>query len=281
MNHRDDEVARLQRLVYGADSTADERRRAAEELHELAQATDAAARPSPGSADIADSAGGTGSTDGGATPAHAAASSPTADVDDPPAPGAEAGFGRRLAIRVGVAGGAAALVLGIVAGWQLSQLDGGDVADADALTAPTESAGPRLQADALAAMPVAAETLAARVFLRAAVPEDRPDLPGLREGAGMVPGNGPREFRLLATRADGIRFFAARDVDELCLFYVTPVSGPEGVTASGTCTRGGRFPNEGLRLSGSGSSGTESVDATWRPDGSLQIGVITGAPPGE
>lgn len=279
MNHPDDEVARLQRLVYGADSTTDERRRAAEELHELAKATDATARPSPAEAGDPDPTDASGSADGAATAADTASSSP-AGAGDPP-PGDDPGRGRRLAIRIGVAAGVVALILGIVAGWQLGQLNGADAADADALTAPTGSAGPRLQADVLAAMPVAAETLAARVFLRAAVPEDRPDLPGLREGAGMVPGNGPREFRLLATRADGIRFFAARDVDELCLFYVTPVSSPEGVTAIGTCTRGGRFPSEGLRLSGSGGGGAESVDATWRPDGSLEIGVITEAPPGE
>jgi hypothetical protein len=272
----EDEVARLQRLVYGADSTPDERRRATEQLQTLATATDAAADPSPDAGER-EHPGGDASSSAGTQTAHAARR-------DSPAPDDEPGRGRRIAIRIGIVAGAAALVLGIVAGWQLAQLSGADAADAGpsaALTAvPTESAGPRLQADVLAAMPVAAHTLAARVFLRPAVPEDTPDYPGESVAPRYTPGGGPLEFRRLATRADGTTFFAARDGEDLCLVIVF-VPEPDSISSMGTCTESGRFPNEGLQLSGSAGPGTESVDATWRPDGSIQIGVITGAPPGE
>jgi hypothetical protein len=281
MNHpHGNDVAHLQRIAYGADSTPEERQRAADELRTLATATDAPAGLSPSP----EAAGVTGATDGPRNPGGASgpagsgsAASATAAADAPaPASADEPGAGRRLAIRIGVVAGAAALVVGVGAGWQLARLDGADAADS-AAPAPATSPGPRLQADVLAAMPVATETLAARVFLREAVAEDAPDLPGLLDGTGLTPDGGPPEFRLLATRADGTRFFAARDGDELCLFVLFT---PEPSTTR-ACTEGGRFPTEGLRLVASAERGRDSVDATWRPDGSLQIGTITGAPPGE
>lgn len=277
MNQPDDEVVRLQRLVYGADATPDDRRRAAEQLQALARVPDAAARTSPdGSGNRpADVAGGDESLDVNAHEAEAAAARSSAAASDD-----EPRRGRRLAVRIGVVAGAAALVLGVAGGWQLAQLSGADAAADGAPTVPTGSPGPRLQADVLAAMPVAAETLAARVFLRPAMPEDTPAIPTELIGPLATPGAAPPEFRLLATRADGTRFYAARDGADLCLFIVfAPV--PDGISTMGSCTDGGRFPNDGLQLGGSGGPGTESVDATWRPDGSLQIGVITGAPPGE
>jgi hypothetical protein len=268
--HDDDDVAHLQRLAYGADSTPEERHRAVDELRTLATATDATASLSP----PPDPAGATGATGGAVDPGGAPApagsgTAASASADEP-------GAGRRLAIRIGVITGAAALVVGVVAGWQLGRLDGADAADSGA-PAPATSPGPRLQADVLAAMPVATETLAARVFLREAVAEDAPDLPGLLDGTGLTPDGGPPEFRLLASRADGTRFFAAHDGDELCLFVLFT---PEPSTTR-VCTDDGRFPVEGLRLVASAESGRDSVDATWRPDGSLQMGTITGAPPGE
>jgi len=163
-----------------------------------------------------------------------------------------------------------------MAGWQLGQLSAADATDAGASATPPASPGPLLQADVLAAMPVAAETLAARVFLREAVAQDTPGLPGLADNAMLTPGGGPLEFRLLATRSDGTQFFAARDSDgaDLCFFITFTAE----QTASAACTDGGRFPNEGLRLGASAGNGRDAVDATWRPDGSLQIGMLSGAP---
>ena len=267
MNHPHDGayVGRLQRLAYGADSTPEERRRAAEELQALA--ADAAANDATENSDPAA---------GGAAPtrAQAAAAAEATAPDDAPEPDEEPGIGRRLVIRIGVAAGAAALVLGVMAGWQLGQLSDADAADAGSPKAPTASPGPLLQADVLAAMPVAAETLAARVFIRPAIGEDTPGLPGLLDTGGTTPGGGPLEFRLLATRVDGVEFFAARDGADLCLFVVFSAE----QTATGTCTQGGRFPEEGLQLGASAGNGRDSIDATWHPDGSLQIGMLSGAP---
>jgi hypothetical protein len=272
MNHPHDDahVGRLQRLAYGADSTPEERRRAADELKALAAGTPVNASPSPGPGDADSDGGGPPSTR-----AQAAAAAAAAAPGDSPEPDDQPRLARRLVIRIGVAAGAAALVLGVMAGWQLGQLGGADAADAGAPAVPPASPGPLLQADVLAAMPVAAETPAARVFLRDAVAEDTPDLPGVADGIGMTPTGGPLEFRLLATRSDGTRYFAARDGADLCLFITFPAE-PESLIATAGCTQSGRFPNEGVRVTGSG--GQHSVDATWRPDGSLEIGMLSGAP---
>jgi hypothetical protein len=259
----DDEVARLQRLVYGANSTPDERRRAADALQELAVA-DAADQAADATSTLSEPSG------GGAAEAPAVAGN-----DDAPDPDDDRRLGRRFALRVAAVAGAA-LVIGILAGWQLAQLTAAD-ADAGALPTPSASPGPRLQADVLAAMPVAAETLAARVFLRPAVPEDMPDIPGMPEGTRITLSGGPAEFRLLATRSDGVRFYAARDGAELCL-YVTFPEPADGAIALAGCTQEGRFPEDGIRVDG--SSGQASIDATWHPDGSLQMGMLNAPLPG-
>jgi hypothetical protein len=259
----DDDVARLQRLVYGANSTPEERRRAADELQALAVAD--AAATADGASAIPESAG------GGAAEAPAMVGD-----DDTPDLEEDRGPGRRVALRIAVVAGAAALVIGIIAGWQLSQLTAAD-ADAGALPTPSASPGPRLQADVLAAMPVAAETLAARVFLRPAVPDDSPDMPGMPEGTRITLSGGPAEFRLLATRSDGVRFHAARDGAELCL-YITFPQPSDGAIALAGCTQEGRFPEDGIHVNS--SSGQASIDATWHPDGSLQIGMLNAPPPG-
>ena len=214
-----------------------ERRRAAEELQALA--ADAPANDASGNADPAV---------GGATAAPAPKRRQQQDAtapDDAPEPDASPGLGRRLAIRIGVAAGAAALVLGVMAGWQLGQLSGADAAEPESPSAPIASPGPRLQADVLAAMPVAADTLAARVFLRRGrrgghARHPRP----ARYGAATTPGGGPLEFRLLATRADGTRFFAARDGADLCLLLTFPRSRLQPARAP----RADGSPTEGLRL---------------------------------
>src|SRR5918993_784624 len=131
MNHPPDDghVAHLQRLAYGADSTPEERRQAVDELRTLATETDVpglsrspeAAGP-PGSADRAGGRGGTPAPGGSGTAAAGAA--PATTTAEAPAPDGEPGAGQRLAIRIGVVAGAAALAVGVLAGWQLARLDG-------------------------------------------------------------------------------------------------------------------------------------------------------------
>ncbi|WP_157372978.1 hypothetical protein [Agromyces sp. Root81] len=164
----------------------------------------------------------------------------------------------------------AALVVGVLAGWQAGAREAGLQAEHDAdLAAASASAfpGPRTQAEYLESLPVAAESPAFDVFLRPATAADAP-----AAGPEMNFGNGQLEYRLLGTRADGLPIYAARDDSELCLFIEF---GTDGGVA--TCTDDGRFPAEGLRLDASMyATSSPSIVVTWRPDGSLTMNMLAG-----
>jgi hypothetical protein len=252
-----EDIARLERIAYGAGSTEEERLHAVDELRSL---RDAEQEDAPDGVDSA-------AADPRPTEQATAAAS-----GDPPGTAA-AGAGRRTALRVGVIAGAAALVLGVVAGSQLDRLTGGG-GTGQTVAAPTVNPEPLLQADVLAAKPVALETPAATVFDRPAAPGDLPDMAGM----GRMPvsfGGDPVDTRLLATRPDGVEVFAARHGADLCLLIST--SPEPGYVA--TCTDDGRFPTEGVQLSAAGDptadgSGTASIVAVWYPDGSLHLGLL-------
>ena len=254
-----EDIARLERIAFGAGSTEEERRRAADALQSLRD-TESHGERAPGGADGADA-------DSQPLESVGAAAS-----GDEPADATAVRGGRRIAVRVGVIAGTAALVLGVVAGTQLDRLTGGD-AD-DPVAAPTVNPEPLLQADVLAAKPVALETPAATVFDRPATPEDLPQMVGM----GRMPvsfGGDPVDTRLLATRPDGVEVFAARHGADLCLLI--PTSPEPGYGA--TCTDDGRFPTEGLLLSDGARATpdggtTASIVAIWYPDGSLHLGLL-------
>ncbi|RXZ49167.1 hypothetical protein ESP57_09520 [Agromyces fucosus] len=244
-----DRIADLERLVYGSGASDDEREAAARELLELrasaiheSASAGADATPAP-----------TGPSDIDATGADGLA------VDMPPA-AATAADPRRRVRRVIIAA-TAALVVGVLAGWQLGAREAEQQAE---LAAAAESVfpGPRTQAEFLASQPAAAGSAAAAVFVRPATDADVPP-------ASMVPdfGNGPMETRLLATRADGSLVFAGRDDSEFCL--VLTMGNDLGGAA--TCTIDGRFPHEGLSVGWSSSGAVPSLDVTWQPDGSLTV----------
>src|SRR5688500_12476874 len=110
--HDDDDVAHLQRLAYGADSTPEERQQAVDDLRTLATATDAPAGPSPSTEAAGATAAATDSVraGGAAAPAGSGTASATAAAGSAPSSTDEPGAGRSLAIRIGVVAGAAALV---------------------------------------------------------------------------------------------------------------------------------------------------------------------------
>jgi len=253
-----DDIARLERIAFGAGSTEEERRRAADELRSLREAEFEATSAEVGGAD--------------ADPRPDESVGAAASGDEPADAAADAG-GRRMAVRVGVIVGAAALVLGVVAGTQLDRLTGSAETGVP-VTAPTVNPEPLLQADVLAAKPVALETPAATVFDRPATPEDLPQMAGM----GRMPvsfGGDPVDTRLLATRPDGVEVFAARHGADLCLLI--PTSPEPGYGA--TCTDDGRFPIEGLLLSDGARATpdggtTASIVAIWYPDGSLHLGLL-------
>lgn len=247
-----DRIADLERLVYGSGASDDEREAATRELLELRASA------------VHESASADADADATAPSGIDATGADGLAVDMPPA-AATAADPRRRVRRVIIAA-TAALVIGVLAGWQLGAREAEQQAE---LAAAAESVfpGPRTQAEYLAALPVAADSPAIEVFQRPATAADTPTT-----GTDMDFGNGPLEYRLLATRADGLPVYAARDDSELCLFVTFGVSG-----GSGTCTSDGRFPAEGLRLNGSVyDASSPSVDVTWRADGSLSINMLAG-----
>ncbi|MBM7832193.1 type II secretory pathway pseudopilin PulG [Agromyces cerinus] len=240
-----DRITRLERTVYGAGSSDEERADAARELHELRSAAQTTAAPAVDAGDAPDEASVT-------------ESSFTAEADERVGAVADP---RRRTRRVIVAA-SAALVVGVLAGWQLGAREATQRAE---LAAAADSAfpGAQTQAEYLASFPVAADTLAARVFDRPATTADTPPNPWTD-----AVGEEPAEYRLLATRADGSPVYAARDGSDYCLLVVIP----GGAGASSTCTDDGRFPPDGLRV-GMGVEGEPdvSVEVGWRPDGSLTM----------
>lgn len=252
-----EDIARLERIAYGAGSTEEERRRAADQLQSLRDAESDRERAAEGA---------------DAARADPRADEPAADAaSGAPAVATAHEGGRRTALRVGIISGTAALVLGVIAGSQLDRLTG-STPTGDPVTAPTVNPEPLLQADVLAAKPVALDTSAAEVFARPATPADTPEFEGQ---VGPIDfGAGPVETRLLFVGLDGVEVFAARDGDDLCLLVPTPEPG-----FNGACTQDGRFPTEGLRVSGLSGTAVSGVDPAplaviWYPDGSVRVGLL-------
>ena len=243
-------VRRLQRIAYGANASAEERGAALDELGRLDRAESPSVEVAPAVASL----------EGSADPAADVESD--ALVDDPGTPPRRRS--RAFALRAGLIAGAAALVIGIVAGfavgWQTRASDPGDEGSAGA-TGPVEL-GPRLHADVFASMPIALETDAAHVFDRAQTSDDTPVLvTPLVEVTSLA---GPVETRLLATSPDGVTLFGARDDTDLCLIAVFGDGG-----ATSVCTQRGRFPSDGLRMTGGGPDVV--IEAAWTPDGVLHL----------
>ena len=243
-------VRRLQRIAYGANASAEERDAALDELGRLDRAESSNVDVAPAVASLE------GSGDA------AAVVESDAPVDDPGTPPRRRS--RAFALRAAVIAGAGALVIGVVAGfavgWQSRPNDPDDAGSAGA-TGPVEL-GPRLHADVFASMPIALETDAAHVFDRTPSVADSPGLvTPLVEVTSLA---GPVETRLLATSPDGITLFGARDDTDLCLIAVFGDGG-----ATSVCTQRGRFPSDGLRVTGGGPDVV--VEAAWTPDGVLHL----------
>jgi len=245
----DERVRRLQRIAYGARSSAEERGAALDELGRLerAEMESAGEAPSTAAADVSRDASAVVESD--------------AIADDPAI--APRRRSRGFALRAGVIAGAGALVIGVVAGfafgWQSRPNEPTDAVSADT-PGPIEL-GPRLHADVFASMPIALETDAAQVFDRPPIAADTPDLvTPLVEVTSL---EGPVETRLLATSPDGVALFAARDATDLCLV----AEFGDGAAAS-VCTHRGRFPTEGLRMT---AGGPEVVAIAWTDDGVLHL----------
>ena len=246
-----DRIADLERLAYGSGARDDEREAAVRELLELrASAAQEAAAAATGSMNVPTELSG---RDGAGTDG----------VDDMgldvPIAGSTADPRRR--VRRVIIAATAALVVGVLTGWQLGAREAERQAELAAAAGPAFP-GPRTQAEFLASQPLAAESAAAETFLQPATDADAPP-------ADMLPdfGNGPMETRLLATRIDGSLVFAGRDDSEFCLILAMG----NGLGGAGTCTTEGRFPHDGLSVGWSSSGTVTSLDVTWQADGSLTV----------
>ena len=252
MPEPDDDLARLQRLAFGSGASESERADAARELEALLQAR-AAAVEAEQSAVAASAAS---AADAGAAHPDAAGA---AEAGEPPAESVgRADTAQRTRLRRAVVVGVAALVVGLLAGWQLGTTVHATAESAVPTPTATPYEGPRTMADYLESQPLALDLPAADVFTRPATEADVPPLP-----VDFNVGHGPLEFRYLLTRPGGLtdagsverRYYAARDEVELCLFVTTV--GTES-TSELACTTDGRFPVGGI----SSAAGTLSPDGT-------------------
>ncbi|MFC9561632.1 hypothetical protein [Agromyces sp. NPDC056965] len=244
-----DRAADLERIVYGSGASDEERERAARELLEL--------RAVPAAAAAAESADTSDATTETADAEVAGVDLATAQTDDPVA----AADPRRRLRRVIIAT-TAALVAGVLAGWQLGAREAQQQAEL-AAAAGSAFPGPRTQAEYLAALPPAADSPATEVFDRPATDADVPEALWLPDAGGA-----DTDSRLLVTRADGTSIYAIHDGDEYCVQVILPVL--QGGTMG--CTEGGRFPAEGLQVGMIIEGSPEAtVNVTWRPDGSLSV----------
>ncbi|GAA1955953.1 hypothetical protein [Agromyces allii] len=261
MPESDDDLARLQRLAFGSGASESERADAARELDALFEARSAAAlaereaeaaalaaatsTSAPGASEPVDA-----TTDGGGGTGAGAATEPDAETT------------RRAWLPRAIGVGVAALLVGLLAGWQLGTTALATAEPPAATPTPTFE-GPRTMADYLAAQPLAFDLPAADVFLRPATEADVPPLP-----VDFDLGHGPLELRYLLTWPGGPadagsverRYYAARDEVDLCLFVTTvgTVS-----TSEMACTTDGRFPVGGIT----------SAAGTLSPDGTLSFPI--------
>jgi len=249
----DERLRRLQRLAYGAVASDAERAAAVAEIEALRRERE---REQPVLDEDSDSA--LNATDAAATrrPGLAPAlEAPMATLPSTP-----------NRYRWTVAVGTAALVTGIVVGWQIGlrmhELNGehpGYVGTPDV----------RLAAGTPVPVPIDAAP-ASEVFDRAPAAGDRPT--GLDQDHLL-----DDSYRLLSTRSDGVRIYAARtsDAENVCVVLTLPtVETPSGGVVPGgagsACTHDGFFPGEGLTFGLSGQ-GRETISVSWRLDGSVSV----------
>ncbi|GAA1839625.1 hypothetical protein [Agromyces salentinus] len=267
MPEPDDDLARLQRIAFGSGSSEAERADAAREL-DARRAAASVGEPGPGDPTVEhDHVAATPTGTDAATVALAPGEPPTS-----------AGL-RWLRLVIGV--GAATLVVGLLAGWQLGASQVREQSPAVGPSA-TPYDGPRTLAEYLDTLPRALESRAAEVFSRPLTADDVPDGLSMYDAA-----TGSPEYRLLATTKEGVRMYASRDDLDLCLTVTTPAGAGIEATGMVACTEDGLFPEAGLALDASAVREVTDADGstsfvltsflvTWKADGSLSFGPPQG-----
>lgn len=230
----DERIARLQRIAYGADATAEARAAARAELASARTPVDGTAHESPDVAEESPVA------EDRAAPTGDAAARGTGTRSAGTTTGAR---DRRIGIRVAVVSAVATLLVGAATGWML-----GSASDA------SMGAGDDPPIEWTRAWQVFDRRAGDGDFVRHPPPEDAVELDDSSR-------------RLLVTRSDGVRLVAARTADggNACLILVLPVGRP-GIA----CTELGRFPAGGLRAEVSARAVGEYV-AIWYADGRVTV----------
>lgn len=265
MPEPDADLARLQRLAFGSGASDAERADAARELDALREARAAAAVEAEATAAAADRSVSGNAEAGGGDAVGEPGAGPEA------APAEATTTAPRTWLRRAIVVGVAALVVGLLAGWQLGTSMHATAESVIPTPTATPFEGPRTMEEYLAEQPLASEVPAADVFLRPATEADASPMP-----TDSDLGLGPLEYRLLATSQDGTRFFVARSESDFCLVVVF-ADAFAGSAAS--CTGEGRFPKDGLGLIvSSGDMAGPTVDAILDINGRLTFGTVTPGP---
>ncbi|MFK4731565.1 hypothetical protein ROT00_17885 [Agromyces mediolanus] len=252
--------AELERLVYGAGANAEERAAAERELAALelteptppsgaaardaSAAQDAPAAPDASGASDASAAPGTAAGAGPAASATATATTATGATD----PASRHPWYRSRTLLVAASAAVFALLLGGLAGWQLSRA----AMASGGLGSPVAGSGAEAALD------------------RAADFDDRPAIFDAESGIDRD------TLRRIGSAESGVTAYGARSTDgrELCLAVMWERMGGGG----STCTNGGRFPPNGLTMDiGTNDPAVENglitLRATWFADGTVQLGI--------
>ncbi|MFD6056049.1 hypothetical protein [Agromyces sp. NPDC060279] len=240
--------ARLERLVYGAGASAEERAAAERELAALRHGD--AGADAPAGSDGPPDPGAPTEPDGppapDAAPADAAADPGAAPAPTPDAPPRR--WHRSRTVLVGASAVVFGLLLGGVAGWQLSRAA---IAESG-LGIPIAGSG--------------AEAMLQR-------PADFDDRPSLFDAESGIDRD---TLRRIGSAESGVAAYGARSTDgrELCLAVIWDRMGGGGTT----CTNGGDFPPNGLTMEiGTNDPAVENglltLRATWFADGTVQLGI--------
>ncbi len=247
-DHSASRRTQLERLVYGAGASEEERAAAERELAALRRRDAGADAP----------AGSDGPPDPDAPEGSDAPPAPRAASDAAPAPAPDAApraWYRSRTLLVAASAAVFGLLLGGLVGWQLSRA-----------AAATGTNG----------VPVAGS--GAEAMLQR--PVDFDDRPALFDAESGIDRD---SLRRIATsdgggeRADrGVAAYGARSTDgrELCLAVVWERMGGGGIA----CTSGGRIPPNGLAIEMGTSdptapNGILTLRATWFADGTVQLGI--------
>jgi len=242
--------ARLERLVYGAEASEEERAAAERELAAL-QRDDARAGADASTAAVGEA------TDAPPGPAPAAESEASEHSSGLRAlPDATAGvtsappkaWYRSRTLLVAASAAVFGLAIGGLAGWQLSRAASAD----GTLGTPVVGSG------------------AAALLDRSSDFDDRPAIFDAESGIDRD------SLRRIASVDSGVVVYGSRSTDgkELCLALIWERMGGGG----STCTHGGRIPPNGLSLEmGTNDPAVENglitLRASWFADGTVQIGI--------